>query len=38
VPPPTARPQAEPPARRESRPSPGRARPEAKRQDDSLFF
>ncbi|QBX36630.1 hypothetical protein E4M02_05795 [Brevundimonas sp. S30B] len=33
-----ARPQAEPPARRESRPAPGRARPEAKRQDDSLFF
>lgn len=37
-PPITARPQAEPSARRESRPAPGRARPEAKRQDDSLFF
>jgi hypothetical protein len=35
---PAARPQADPPARRESRPSPRRAPPEAKRQDDSLFF
>lgn len=37
-PPIAARPQAEPPARRESRPAPGRTRPEARRQDDSLFF
>lgn len=36
--PPAAQPQAEPPARRESRPARGRARPEAKRQDESLFF